>query len=81
METQKFVLGIDLGTSNSVAYFTTGKTSGEVVVNKDRIIPSCIWIRGNDDIRCGLQAREVADKPDQMVITNFKRIIGNNTMK
>ena len=76
METQKFVLGIDLGTSNSVAYFSTGKTSGKVVVNNNHIIPSCIYIKENGDIVCGSQARIVADKPDQMVITNFKRIIG-----
>lgn len=71
-----FVLGIDLGTSNSVAYINRGKNLEVVKVDRGYVLPSCIYVKTNGNLVCGMEAKYAMGRPNVMVITNFKRIIG-----
>lgn len=73
---QQFVLGIDLGTTNSIGYFHDGKELRVVENNANRIVPSYIWVKNDGSIVCGDSAKSGSRNPRNAVITNSKRLIG-----
>ena len=75
------VIGIDLGTTNSVASYTDegGITTVITDENGDRIVPSVIHFTQDGAYVVGRQAREYAKVEPQRVARVFKRGMGSRT--
>lgn len=75
------VIGIDLGTTNSVVAFTDESGITEVIAGKDggRIVPSVIYFPAGGDPVVGDRARQYATVEPDRVARVFKRGMGNDT--
>jgi molecular chaperone DnaK len=75
------VIGIDLGTTNSVVSYTDDAGTTHVIAdeNGDRIVPSVIHFTTDGDIVVGHQAREYASIQPERVARVFKRGMGEPT--
>ena len=70
---RKFILGIDLGTTNSVASYWNGNTSYFIQNKESYIFPSIIQFTK--------QGKEISSENRNNAIRNFKRITGKDTSK
>ena len=68
---RKVILGIDLGTTNSVASYWNGNTSYFIQNKKSHIFPSIIQFTK--------QGKEISSENRIDAIRNFKRIMGQDT--
>jgi molecular chaperone DnaK len=75
------VIGIDLGTTNSVVAFTDPDGITEVIVDKggDRIIPSVVYFPAGQDPVVGVAAKPYAVLEPERVAKLFKRGMGERT--
>lgn len=75
------VIGIDLGTTNSVVSYTDDAGVTHVIAdeNGDRIVPSVIHFATDGEIVVGHQAREYASIQPDRVARVFKRGMGDRT--
>jgi Fe-S protein assembly chaperone HscA len=76
-EPREIVLGIDLGTTNSlVAYY--GLTGPEIITTADgdRIVPSVVAWREDEGFLVGNEAREVLINTPEQAVYSVKRLMG-----
>lgn len=75
------VIGIDLGTTNSVVSYTDDSGTTHVITDEDgdRIIPSVIHFKDGDEIVVGKRAKTAAPVYPDRVATLFKRGMGEKT--
>ena len=70
-------LGIDLGTTNSCAYFSIdGKDKVGVTYDGIKLLPSYILFKKADPFQVGSKAKKDADRRKVSVVFNTKRVIG-----
>lgn len=74
----KFVFGIDLGTTNSALACYTGGVPETVQVQGNRTIPSVVWYRPDGTTIVGEAAYRRKGKPD--VVYSSKRDMGTDTV-
>lgn len=74
----KFVFGIDLGTTNSALACYTGGVPETIQVQGNRTIPSVVWYRADGTTVVGQVAYKRKGKPD--VVYSSKRDMGTDTV-
>ena len=67
----KIILGIDLGTTNSVASYWNGTTYSLIINKESHIFPSIIQFTK--------QGKIVSNNNNTNSIRNFKRLVGKNS--
>lgn len=78
------LLGIDLGTTNSCAfYITKSKPSPQKVIFEDGsyLLPSCVWYRADGTVVVGSNAKRQVGKKNRFAVVNSKRLIGKRVPK
>ena len=78
---QTVVLGIDLGTTNSVVSFIENGRLETLRMNNQEIIPSVLFFETPEKILFGVKALNKALYYPQSAIRSFKRRLGGNTEK
>ena len=75
------VIGIDLGTTNSVVSYTDGAGVTHVVAdeNGDRIVPSVVQFGSDGSVVVGKNAKAYAKVEPDRVASVFKRGMGDST--
>jgi len=75
------IVGIDLGTTNSVIAYTDPAGTTEVIAGQDggRIVPSAVYFDSNGEIVVGTAAREQAQIEPDRVAMLFKRGMGERS--
>ena len=70
------VLGIDLGTTNTVCYVYNGRDYNVVKCDNLTILPSYVHYKKDGSVVCGSAAKAKYGNNGQWVVSNSKRIIG-----
>jgi molecular chaperone DnaK len=77
------IIGIDLGTTNSVVAYTDPNGITEVIAGKDgdRVVPSVVYFPAGQDPVVGSRAKQHALVEPERVATLFKRGMGERTFR
>jgi molecular chaperone HscA len=80
IELKKYIIGIDLGTTNSlVAYVPNGETKPVLVkINDQNLVPSIVYFNHQSEPLVGMNAKlQLADYPERTIFS-VKRLLGKN---
>ena len=73
------IVGIDLGTTNSEVAFIIDNNANVLTDQDDGIVPSCVSIDENGNIKVGAEARNQAVVNPENTIMSIKRRMGDDT--
>ncbi len=76
-----YPIGIDLGTTNSVACVYRRGQAETIPVENRAVMPSAISVLPNGDVLVGTQAKSRAMINPEQSVTSAKRVIGDGTMQ
>jgi len=80
IELKKYIIGIDLGTTNSlVAYVPNGETTPVLVkINDQNLVPSIVYFNHQSEPLVGINAKsQLVDFPERTIFS-VKRLLGKN---
>ncbi|MFP4534031.1 MAG: Hsp70 family protein [Desulfobacterales bacterium] len=73
------IVGIDLGTTNSEIAFIIDRNAEVLTDQDDGIMPSCVSIDENGDIKVGTEAKNQAILKPENTVMSIKRRMGDDT--
>ena len=73
-----YIVGIDLGTSNSTASIFTSGESKVIPIDNDPVLPSVVHVRDSGEVIVGRKAKKLLLVDPANTVASIKREMGNS---